>query len=59
VSYASSLDIKDKVTSVAVLGDGRRFLSGSWDRTLRLWDVETGTELRRLQGHEHPISSVC
>ena len=41
-----------RVTSVAVLPDGRRALSGSEIRTLRLWDLETGAELRRFEGHE-------
>ncbi len=30
------------VSAVAVLADGRRALSGSYDNTLRLWDLETG-----------------
>jgi WD40 repeat protein len=29
----------DRVTSVTVLADGRRALSGSRDRTLTLWDL--------------------
>jgi WD40 repeat protein len=47
-----------KVTSVAVLADGRRALSGSSDRTLRLWDLETGAELRILVGHRSSVFSV-
>src|SRR5262249_53784082 len=32
--------------------DGRRALSGAGDRTVRLWDVETGEELRAfIVGH--------
>jgi WD40 repeat protein len=30
------------VDAAAALGDGRRALSGSHDRTLRLWDLATG-----------------
>jgi WD40 repeat protein len=34
--------------ALAVSPDGRRLLSWSEDRTLRLWEVETGRELRKL-----------
>jgi WD40 repeat protein len=37
------------VTGVAFLPDGRRALSGSYDGTLRLWDVDAGTTLACLQ----------
>jgi len=36
----------DDVNSVAFSPDGKRVLSGSWNWTVRLWDVETGEELR-------------
>jgi WD40 repeat protein len=35
---------KQPVTSVTVLADGRRAVSGSEDRTLRLWEIETGAD---------------
>ena len=44
---------------MALLPDGRRALSGSWDKTLRLWDLETGAELRRFEGHEREVSCGC
>ncbi|CAG7848121.1 Vegetative incompatibility protein HET-E-1 [Serendipita indica DSM 11827] len=31
--------------------DGRRLASGSWDRTVRLWDGTTGASLGTLEGH--------
>ena len=42
-----------------MLADGHRALSGSHDRTLRLWDLETGAELRRFEGHEGWVDSVA
>ena len=46
------------VSSVTVLSDGRRVLSGAGDGALRLWDLETGAELRRFEGHEGAVSSL-
>ena len=31
--------------AVAVTPDGRRAISASWDRTLKVWDLQTGQEL--------------
>ena len=39
------------VNGVAVSGDGRRAVSASADKTLKVWDVESGRELRTLEGH--------
>ena len=31
--------------------DGHFALSGSWDKTLRLWDLSTGKTTRRFEDH--------
>jgi len=47
------------VKSVAISADGRRALSGSWDKTARLWSVAEGKLLHRLTGHTDEIWSVA
>src|SRR5205807_1384188 len=41
----------DIVWAVSVSADGKRVLTGSTDTTLRLWDADTGRELRVFEGH--------
>ena len=50
---------KEPVTSVAVLPDGRRALSGSFfSQALHLWDIESGDELYSLR-NAPPVTSVA
>jgi hypothetical protein len=48
---------------LAASGGGHLFEDGKYlpakDTTVRLWDVETGTELRRLTGHKGHILSIA
>ena len=48
-----------EVTACAVLPDGRRALSASEDRTLRLWDLETGRTLATLEGHSGRVTACA
>jgi WD40 repeat protein len=43
---------------VAISPDGRLALSGGEDRTLRLWDLEKGKELRSFTGHASKVTCV-
>ncbi|TDL24683.1 WD40 repeat-like protein, partial [Rickenella mellea] len=50
----------DYIRSVAFSPDGKHIVSGSDDKTIRVWDAETGTvTLDPLEGHTERISSVA
>src|SRR3989304_3137688 len=47
------------VPSVAFSPDGRYTLTGSFDSTLKLWDVSTGEQIRIFKGHKRLVNSVA
>ena len=47
------------VWSVAFSPDGRTLATGSWDKTIRLWDAATGKPLETLTGHDRQIHSLA
>ena len=49
----------ETVRAVAFSPDGRFVLTGSEDRTARLWETGTGKELRRFEGHSDMVTSVA
>jgi WD40 repeat protein len=47
------------VTSLALSSDGSRIVTGSDDRTARVWDSGAGKMLLELRGHELPVLCVA
>ena len=47
------------VTGVAFSSDGRRLASGSWDQTVKFWDVPTGQELSAVGGKMKEVQAVA
>lgn len=47
------------IVSVQFLPDGRHIISGSEDRTMRLWNVETGQEIARVTTQNHCTNHVA
>ena len=45
--------------AVAVTPDGQRAVSASADKTLKVWDVGSGRELRTLSGHSSEVRAVA
>ncbi len=58
-AIVADLSRRSRVLLIAVSPDGRSLASGSEDKTIHLWDLTTGKELRRLQGHTAPVWSVA
>ncbi|KZP17409.1 WD40 repeat-like protein, partial [Athelia psychrophila] len=51
---------EDEVNSVAFSPDGTKIVSGSDDKTVRVWDAVTGqAALPPLEGHEDWVMSVA
>jgi WD40 repeat protein len=46
------------IGELAFSPDGRKALSCSADGTIRLWDIDTGEQLRTLGGHRGAVNSV-
>ena len=47
------------VTAVAFSPDDRFLASASADKTVKVWDVVTGKELRSLEGHTAQVTSIA
>jgi WD40 repeat protein len=50
----------DVVRSIALSPDGKRVVSGSYDKTIRIWDAESGEVVAGpFHGHRNMIRSVA
>jgi WD40 repeat protein len=49
---------EDSVNNAAFSPDGKRIVTASDDKTVRIWDATTGKELIVLKGHDDPVSSA-
>jgi WD40 repeat protein len=47
------------VTTLAISADGRRAVSGSHDKAVRVWDIATGRQLRCFNGHTDVVWCVA
>jgi WD40 repeat protein len=46
-----------QVNALAISRDGPRLASAGYDKTVRLWDADTGKEIRRFEGHTENV--IC
>jgi len=47
------------ITSVAFSPDSSKIASGSFDQTIKIWDVNSGVVFRTLSGHKNYVYSVA
>jgi WD40 repeat protein len=47
------------VRSAAFSPDGKRIVTGGWDKTAKVWDAATGAEVMTLRGHSSIVCSVA
>merc|ERR1712107_319939 len=61
VGYARKLlsGHSEPVACVVLSSDGQFALSASWDRTMRLFDMNTGATVRTFQGHAKDVFSAA
>jgi hypothetical protein len=52
-------ELRDVVKCIRFSADGSVLASGSYDRTVKLWDVNTGQELMTLSGHTQRITGIA
>jgi WD40 repeat protein len=50
---------ENSVRAVAVFPDRRRMVTGSYDKTLCLWDLETGVVLKKMEGHRNGVLALA
>ena len=49
---------RSDVWSVSFSPDGTKIVSGSDDKSIRVWDATSGTQIHQLDGHSSGVTSV-
>jgi WD40 repeat protein len=48
----------DRITSISISSNGRHLVTSGYDRTIRLWDITSGREVRKFLGHQSTVAAV-
>jgi WD40 repeat protein len=58
-TFLSFTPAETPIISAAASPDGKLFATGGWDKKVTLWDVETQTPNRTLEGHTGEINTLA
>lgn len=47
-----------QVYSLAISPDGKILASGSWDRTIKLWNIKTGRQIKTFENYIAPVYAI-
>ena len=47
------------IRSICFLNDGKMVASGSRDKIIKIWNIETGKVIRNLEEHTNFVYSIC
>lgn len=66
ISYASRIDLSKTllghsmlINSVAIAPDGQTLVSGSADKTVKIWNLASGSLVKTLTGHSSTVDAVA
>jgi WD40 repeat protein len=48
----------EKVTSIQIIKNSNKFLSASKDKTIKIWNIESGECMKTLKGHELGVLAI-
>ena len=49
---------EDKISQVIYSPDGKLIATASWDKTIKLWDAESGRLINTIKGHQDGITTI-
>lgn len=49
---------QENVSSLAITNNKNYLVSGSWDKTVKIWELSTGKIIRTINGHEELVDKI-